>query len=541
MKNKILLFLGCCIMAVSCNGDDYNDSALWDKVGDLDNRVSSLEQLCKEMNTNISSLQTIVSALQTGDYITSITPITRDGANIGYTISFQNSPSITIYHGENGKDGNNGNDGKDGENGKDGQNGITPTIGIAKYTDDNYYWTIKFGSLPIEWLKDSQGLMVRANGIDGKDGADGEDGTDGKDGVDGKDGEDGITPKLKIEDEYWYVSTDNGATWAQLGYAKGEAGENGDSFFQDVINGDDSVTFMLANGETIVIPKSTSASTNLSFENPTGFASGETKSVPYILANNNASITIVGALLDWEIIDDRENSQFLITAPIGVSGSNRVEVALLVSDGGRIDSYPMTLIIANDALSVLIAGTVWAKSNLSDTYTFAINPGEWGTYFARNSNYSLSYGHLPSANNQAVSGKVWDEAKDPCPEGWRIPAQEDFEALIASGYKKVKASADNWNTYGIWFGPSAQVATSSNPGNSIFLPAARFKTQYEHAHLWTANSTVYWSRTNYRQTFKNYIALEDTAYPSWEESKPTLEVTAHSENYPACPIRCVKN
>lgn len=72
------------------------------------------------MNTNISSLQTIVNALQNNDYITGVTPTTKDGETIGYTITFTKSQPITIYHGE------------------DGQDGYTPQIGVKKDTDDIY-------------------------------------------------------------------------------------------------------------------------------------------------------------------------------------------------------------------------------------------------------------------------------------------------------------------------------------------------------------------------------------------------------------------
>lgn len=96
-----------------------------------------------------------------------------------------------------------GKPGQDGQNGKDGEQGHTPIVGVAKYTDGIYYWTVD-GT----WLKDSLGAMVSAQGYDGADGK------DGKDGKDGADGRDGITPKLKIENDYWYVSYDNGTTWA---------------------------------------------------------------------------------------------------------------------------------------------------------------------------------------------------------------------------------------------------------------------------------------------------------------------------------------
>jgi hypothetical protein len=60
-------------------------------------------------------------------------------------------------------------------------------------------------------------------------------GAPGKDGEDGTPGQDGITPQLKIEDGYWYISYDNGSTWTRLSKATGEDGAPG----QDGQNGED--------------------------------------------------------------------------------------------------------------------------------------------------------------------------------------------------------------------------------------------------------------------------------------------------------------
>ena len=250
---------------------------IWAELENLDQRVTKLEELCKEMNTNITSLQTIVSVLQSNDFITGIVEIKKNGEVIGYTITFGKHDPITIYHGQNGKDGQNGADGKDG---------ITPMIGVAQDTDGVYYWTLNG-----EWLlddngnklpvsgKDGQNGTNGSNGQDGADGKDGQDGEDGKDGTDGQDGKDGITPQLKIEDGYWYISYDNGATWTQLGKATGEDGkdgadgedgkdgqngtdgkdgQDGDSMFQSVTQDENYVYFTLADGTVIKIAKGNS-------------------------------------------------------------------------------------------------------------------------------------------------------------------------------------------------------------------------------------------------------------------------------------------
>lgn len=249
MKKKLFALLLVAICAISCqNGiwDAIRD--LENKYADLDGRVAKLEELCKEMNTNISSLQTLVSVILTNDYIISVTPITKDGKEIGYVITFAIHEPITIYHGQNGADG------KDGENGKNGEDGVSPIIGVAQdEVDHAYYWTLNG-----EWLLDVNGNRIPLTSRDGKD---------GQDGQDGKDGVNGITPQLKIENGYWFVSTDNGTTWTQLGKAVGENGkdgkdgkdgqdgEKGDSMFSSVTYDDDFVYFELANGTVLTVNK----------------------------------------------------------------------------------------------------------------------------------------------------------------------------------------------------------------------------------------------------------------------------------------------
>ena len=264
MKRLLLsVILATSLAFTSCQ---FDDSDIWDKFGEMEEsirdheqRISALEELCKQMNTNIEALQTLVSALEKRDYITNISPIREDGVIIGYTISFAYNDTITIYHGQ---------DGKDGINGKDG---YTPQIGVMKDTDGIYYWT-----LDGEWLLDGKGNKIKAVGTDGKDGQDGtngSNGSDGKDGVDGVNGKDGVTPQLKIENDYWYVSYDNGVTWIQLGKATGEDGkdgqdgndgadgsdgadgEDGDSIFKSVTQDAEYVYFNLADGTMITLPK----------------------------------------------------------------------------------------------------------------------------------------------------------------------------------------------------------------------------------------------------------------------------------------------
>ena len=238
MKKLLTLFaIALAVVVSSCS--KFDDSAIWDKLNeqeqtlnDHEKRIAALEELCKQMNTNINALQTLVEALEKKDYVTNVSPVREDGEIVGYTISFANSDTITIY------------------NGKDGKDGYTPQIGVMKDTDGIYYWT-----LDGEWLLDGKGNKIQANGVNGIDGTDGSNGEDGTNGVDG------ITPRLKIENDYWYVSYDEGSTWIELGKATGENGSNGidgvdgDSIFSSVTQDDEYVYFNLADGTMITLPK----------------------------------------------------------------------------------------------------------------------------------------------------------------------------------------------------------------------------------------------------------------------------------------------
>ena len=106
--------------------------------------------------------------------------------------------------------GENGVDGQDGKNGKDG---ITPYLRI-----ENGRWMLSM---------DNQSSWKDIGQATGERGPEGRPGTDGRNGRDGKDGEDGISPILKITDNKWYVSYNDGATWQVLGRSIGDQGEPG--------------------------------------------------------------------------------------------------------------------------------------------------------------------------------------------------------------------------------------------------------------------------------------------------------------------------
>lgn len=146
MKKIITCMIWGLLSLIACT--EYDEVAMWNKNEDMGSRLATLEELCNQMNTNITSLQLIVEALQDNDYVTGVVPIVENGDTVGYTITFVKSGSITIYHGADGQPG---------------KPGTTPMIGVKQDFDGIYYWT-----LDGEWLTDDHGERVIAQGITGK-------------------------------------------------------------------------------------------------------------------------------------------------------------------------------------------------------------------------------------------------------------------------------------------------------------------------------------------------------------------------------------
>lgn len=280
---KKLIYSLCITLLLGVSSCKYDDTYLSKRVENLEQRVTNIEVLCQEINTNITSLQNIFNVMESNDYITAVNPLYEGDIQIGYEIEFAKSETITIYHGKDGKDGADGIDGTNGADGKDGLDGYTPKIGVKQdETDGLYYWT-----LDGDWLLNEKGEKVLAQGLTGSTGNSGSDGSDGKDG---------ITPQFKIENEDWFVSLDEGKTWRYLGQATGDAGQDGqdgqdgDSLFSNIDSSNpDYVIFTLVDGTTIQIP--------------TWYAFNELKEYCTQMNNNIESLqTIVEAIEDGDYI-----------------------------------------------------------------------------------------------------------------------------------------------------------------------------------------------------------------------------------------------
>ena len=333
-----LLLLATLIIA-GCS-KPFDDSEIWDKLDEYESRIVKLEEVCKQTNTNISSLQAIVNAILEKDYVNDVTPITKDGVTIGYTITFTKSEPITIYHGTDGS---------------------TPAIGVGQDYDGNYYWTLNG-----DWLTNAEGNRIKVQGNDG------------------------ISPQLKIENDYWYVSYDNGATWNMLDKA---TGENGDAFFESVSFDDEKVSFVLKDGTIIDIPRHVAKELDIVFEKTEN-----------IFCEPNSSTTLEFAITGGDVAQIHTIGENGWTGEIEIdneSHSGRIIIyAPEASVSGKI------LIFATDTFGHLIMKSLTFTDKLLETPTLSYNMIKAGGDFEVEVTTNLKYQIIiPSDATSWVSHK----------------------------------------------------------------------------------------------------------------------------------------
>ena len=199
---KIFLAASAALMLLSgC----YDDSAILDRLNKLEQGIEEVNSQCAQQNTNISTLQTIVAALQGKDCVTSVVPVEENGELVGYKLTFKKSKEVIISLAKS----------------------KAPVIGV-KAEGGKYYWTVDG-----EFVTGADGNKIPSTGT---------------------------APTVKKEEGKWFVSYDGGASWEQAGQADGANGTDGangadgDAMFESVVCDGENVFITLADGTKIVLP-----------------------------------------------------------------------------------------------------------------------------------------------------------------------------------------------------------------------------------------------------------------------------------------------
>lgn len=180
---QILMLAFFALLLAGCHEElDRRIEILKEDILDLEERVSKL-------NSSISSLSELVSALEKNDHISGISEFVENGRK-AYRVTFTSGSTLVL---------------------RCGTDGVSPIVGV-RYNEeyDAYYWTIQMGpdGTPA-WMTNSYGLRVKATGT---------------------------VPVLKIEDGIWWYSFD-GTAWTKAGWGPAQ-GEPGSSVFTSIDTSD---------------------------------------------------------------------------------------------------------------------------------------------------------------------------------------------------------------------------------------------------------------------------------------------------------------
>ena len=164
------------------------------RIDELNGRLDELAAKCTNLNTTISSLQSIAEALQQKQSLTTFTPVTdAAGKVVGYTLAFKDQGAVTVYN--------------------------NPSYVTVGQQNGEYYWMVSG-----QFLKDAEGNLVPVVA------------------------EDQPAPQFKIEGNCLKMSLDGGATWT-------EAAEVSQPMFESITENANSIDIVMADGAKISIPK----------------------------------------------------------------------------------------------------------------------------------------------------------------------------------------------------------------------------------------------------------------------------------------------
>ena len=171
----------------------------------------------------------------------------------------------------------------------------------------------------------------------------------------------------------------------------------------------------------------------------------------------------------------------------------------------------------------------WARRNVGAPGTFVDDETDYGMLYQWNSKIGWNYSAPPvstdgsSWKNTLDGSNTWELENDPCPDGYRIPTQEECLTLLNCG---------TWTTEN-----GVQGLRLSTPPNDIFLPAAVGISANGNLN-WFTNRVVCWSSTIRDNTFAWYISTIPAIYSGGRTSD--LMATVNKNQGYALPVRCVK-
>ena len=240
--------------------------------------------------------------------------------------------------------------------------------------------------------------------------------------------------------------------------------------------------------------------------------------------------------------------KFLLQIPEDFTGALTVTCSAF-ADGYYLRTQSSTVEVVNQETSLSVPGLsdtdpMFTDSRDGKKYRYvSINGLDW---FARNLSYT---GGTPALGTELLRDLfgtfyTWNEAKDACPEGWRLPKAEDWKSLAtglgatpADGYATFRGIAGklmadgSFNGDKLWeFNNSVKLTGESGFAALPFGYAnidgtsSQFADFYNYSVFWTADEL------NDEQAYYRYLYV----------ASPDVNISTGHKNSFAVPVRCVR-
>ena len=245
-----------------------------DELITMQNEIDRLYTQVDQMNKGLETLQSLVYAMGANGYIVGVEEGEDEEGRAYYKLKFRTiTPTDNGYEATDDAYAVQLYTGVDGKNGED----ALPYVVSAKQDeeDSRWYW---YSTQDEDWLKDDKGNRFLV---------------------------DGNTPRLKVEEGFWFLSLDDGQTWKETGWKA--KGEDAYELFSKIDVFDDRVELTLTkDGSVLVLPRFLPVDVVLTVEgqNPDDdilIYPGETISIHYVLSGTGVADAILLAGTDGRL------------------------------------------------------------------------------------------------------------------------------------------------------------------------------------------------------------------------------------------------
>ena len=261
----------------------------------------------------------------------------------------------------------------------------------------------------------------------------------------------------------------------------------------------------------------------------------------YTIANNVSATAVTEVTYQWY----RDNSPIAgatkesYTVPAAQAYGDNVafyrmasaqECAGVAEKKSNVITITFTGYVIPEGCTLVIGGVCWANANIDAPNTFAAQADMYTKYYQWNrlTAYSTSDPITPAWNSTPDASETW--TVNPCPSGWRLPSQAEYQQLHNLGSTWVNAGIRGAAIGGRFYGYNHATCTlPSNMANCVFFPASGDRTVEGTLN----NKDVFgsgWSSSMHTNGNPYYLAFNNAV------SNPTNNGSKAN----GVPIRCVK-